>query len=189
MSEHLHRIGRVLLQISLRSGRSGLLVRDSLPSLSPLCVAYHQIPLSGVQASNFLAASSFFSISALLCQVWLKWRNAHQEIRLQGSYQKKAKKSRDRVTPRANMVDVREDVCSRKDHVPEQPAETVPPPHPPSSPAGEQNSAALSVKEPACLPLSQAPPPNAPAQPDWKSRGVLVYPLPNSNSSSEATHS
>ena len=179
--------GQVLLQISLRSGRSCLLVRDSLPSLSPLCVAYHQIPLSGVQASNFLAASSFFSISALLCQVWLKWRNAHQEIRLQGSYQKKAKKSRDRVTPRANMVDVREDVCSRKDHVPEQPAETVPPPHPPSSPAGEQNSAALSVKEPACLPPSQALPPKAPAQPgDWKSRGVLVYPLPNSNNSSDA---
>ena len=100
--------GQVLLQISLRSGRSCLLVRDSLPSLSPLCVAYHQIPLSGVQASNFLAASSFFSISALLCQVWLKMRNAHQEIRLQGSYQKKAKKSRDRITSRANMVDVRD---------------------------------------------------------------------------------
>ena len=130
VSEHLHRIGRVLLQISLRSGRSGLLVRGSLPSFSPLGVAYHQIPLSGLQTSNFLAASSFFSISALLCQVWLKWGNTHQEIRLQGSYQKKAKKPRDQITLRANMVDVREDVGSRKDHVPEQPAETVLPPPP-----------------------------------------------------------
>ena len=155
--------GQVLLQISLRSGRSCLLVRDSLPSLSPLCVAYHQIPLSGVQASNFLAASSFFSISALLCQVWLKWRNAHQEIRLQGSYQKKTKKSRERITPRANIVDVREDVGVGKDHVPEQHAEPTLPPHPPTSSTVESNSASLSVKEPACLPLSQAPPPNAPA--------------------------
>ena len=58
--------GQVLLQISLRSGRSCLLVRDSLPSLSPLCVAYHQIPLSGVQASNFLAASSFLYFSIIM---------------------------------------------------------------------------------------------------------------------------
>jgi len=123
------------------------------------------------------------------CQVWLKWRNAHQEIRLQGSYQKKTKNSRERITPRANMVDVREDVGVGKDHVPEQHAEPTLPPHPPTSSTVESNSASLSVKEPACLPLSQAPPPNAPAQPDWKSRGVLVYPLPNSNSSSEATHS
>ena len=61
------------------------------------------------------------------------------------------------------MVDVREDVGSGKSHVPEQPAETVPPPHPPSSPAVEQKSVSLPMKEPACLPLSQAPPPNAPA--------------------------
>ena len=87
------------------------------------------------------------------------------------------------------MVDVREDVGVGKDHVPEQHAEPTLPPHPPTSSTVESNSASLSVKEPACLPLSQAPPPNAPAQPDWKSRGVLVYPLPNSNSSSEATHS
>ena len=46
------------------------------------------------------------------------------------------------------MVDVREDVGSGKGHVPEEPAETVPPPHPPSSPAVEQKSASLSVKEP-----------------------------------------
>ena len=162
----------------------------SLPSFSPLAVAHRQIPLPGFQASIFLAASSFFSISSLSHQVWLKWRNAHQEIRLQGSYQKKTKKSRERITPRANMVDVREDVGGGKDHVPEQHAETVLPPHPPTSSAVEQNSASLSVKEPACLPPSQAPPPIAPAQQgDWKSRGVLVYPLPNSNSSSEAPHS
>ena len=162
-------------------------MRGSLPSFSPLAVTHCQIPLPGVRTSNFLAASSFFSTSSLSHQVWLKWRNAHQEIRLQGSYQKKAKKSRDRITLRANMVDVREDVGSGKGHVPEQPAETVPPPHPPSSPAVEQNSASLSVKEPACLPPSQALPPNAPAQPgDWKSRGVLVYPSPNSNNSSNA---
>ena len=59
VSEHLHRIGRVLLQISLRSGRSGLLVRGSLPSFSPLAVTHCQIPLPGVRTSNFLAASSF----------------------------------------------------------------------------------------------------------------------------------
>ena len=190
MSEHLHRIGQVLLQeIPLRTGRSGLLVRGSLPSFPPLAVTHCQIPLPGVRTSNFLAASSFFSTSSLSHQVWLKWRNAHQEIRLQGSYQKKTKKSRERITPRANMVDVREDVGVGKDHVPEQHAEPTLPPHPPTSSTVESNSASLSVKEPACLPLSQAPPPNAPAQPDWKSRGVLVYPLPNSNSSSEATPS
>ena len=88
------------------------------------------------------------------------------------------------------MVDVREDVGGGKDHVPEQHAETVLPPHPSTSPAVEQISASLSVMEPVCLPLSQAPPPNALPQPgDWKSRGVLVYPLPNSNSSSEAPRS
>ena len=162
----------------------------SLPSFSPLAVAHRQIPLPGFQTSNFLAASSFISISALSHQVWLKWRNAHQEIRLQGSYQKKTKKSRERITPRANMVDVREDVGGGKDHVPEQHAENVLPPHPPTSSAVEQNPTSLSVKEPARLPLSQAPLPNSPVQPgDWKSRGVLVYPLPNSNSSSEAPHS
>ena len=88
------------------------------------------------------------------------------------------------------MVDVREDVGGGKDHVPEQHAETVLPPHPPTSSTVEQNSASLSVKDPACLPSSPISPPNPPAQPgDWKSRGVLVYPLPNSNSSSEAPRS
>ena len=195
MSEHLHKIGQVLLQISLRSGRSGLLVRGSLPSFSPLAVTHCQIPLPGFQISNlpfkffpnFQLPIQVFSL--FHHQVWLKWRNAHQEIRLQGSYQKKTKNSRERITPRANMVDVREDVGVGKDHVPEQHAEPTLPPHPPTSSTVESNSASLSVKEPACLPLSQAPPPNAPAQPDWKSRGVLVYPLPNSNSSSEATPS
>ena len=85
------------------------------------------------------------------------------------------------------MVDVREDVGVGKDHVPEQHAEPTLPPHPPTSSTVESNSASLSVKEPACLPPSQALPPNAPAQPgDWKSRGVLAYPLPNSNNSSDA---
>ena len=100
VSEHLHRIGRVLLQISLRSGRSGLLVRGSLPSFSPLAVTHCQIPLPGFQTSNF--PFKFFSL--FHHQVWLKWRNAHQEIRLQGSYQKKAKKSRDRITSRATTL-------------------------------------------------------------------------------------
>ena len=91
VSEHLHRIGQVLLQeIPSRTGRSGLLVRGSLPSFSPLAVTHCQIPLPSVRTSNFLAASSFFSTSSLSHQVWLKWRNAHQEIRLQGSYQKKS---------------------------------------------------------------------------------------------------
>ena len=44
VSEHLHRIRQVLLHISLRSGRSGLLVRGSLPSFLLwllLTVRYH----------------------------------------------------------------------------------------------------------------------------------------------------
>ena len=60
VSEHLHRIGRVLLQISLRSGRFGLLVRGSLPSLSPLAVTHCQIPLPGFQLPTSYSSSKFF---------------------------------------------------------------------------------------------------------------------------------